>query len=212
MHPKNFSVSQNFSVSPKKVFCTAPKSGTLDAPSVSLEHNASCAPENGFQQTRVVHTDSRRLCPTQWSTSDFLSECCKLIRCLLSALCQFILQLHVLSGQPLQSSRELLMHCSHRIFCHLRVCGTSCLSNDSGPSTNTGSSSETSRPQRKPLHQWSSALRNFSHGVQLREVLIVPPAPSQHGFQLESVRSLRQLRFHDKRISEMTGSFETHMT
>ena len=85
--------------------------------------------------------------------SDFLSECCKLVRRLLSALCQLMLQFHVLPGQPLQSSRELLMYCSHRFICHLRVSGTRCLSNDSGPPTNTGSSSETPRLQRKPLHQ-----------------------------------------------------------
>ena len=93
---------------------------------VLQSRHASYAPEKSLglpQQTRI-HTDSHRLRPMQWSTSDFLSECCKLVRCLLSALIQLIVQFCVLPGQTLQRSRELLMHCSHGVFGHLGLSGT----------------------------------------------------------------------------------------
>ena len=72
---------------------------------VLQSRHASCAPEKSpLPKQPRVHTDSRRLRPTQWRTSDFLSECCKLVRCFLSALIQLILQFRVLPGQPLQRS------------------------------------------------------------------------------------------------------------
>ena len=71
-----------------------------------------------------------------------------------SALCQLILQFHILPGQPLQRGSQLLMNCSQSVFCHLGVSGMRCLSIDPGPPTNTGSSSETARLPRKLLHQY----------------------------------------------------------
>ena len=91
------------------------------------------------QQSRV-HTDSRRLRPTQWS-SDLLSECCKLVPCLLSTLGQFSLQVRVLPGHTVQRCRELLMHRSYGFFRHLEVPGTRCFSIDSDPPTSLDSNS-----------------------------------------------------------------------
>ena len=72
--------------------------------------------------------------------------------------------------------RELLMHCFHSIFFHLDVSGTRCLSIESGPPTNTSSSSEAFHLQQKHLHQCEPQLSYGFHGFQLRVVLIVPRA------------------------------------
>ena len=58
---------------------------------VLQSRQASCAPER----------------PTQWRSSDFLSDCRKLVRCLLSALCKLILQFRILPRElgAFQSTR-----------------------------------------------------------------------------------------------------------
>ena len=93
--------------------------------------HASCAPEKS-------HGSPANACPHQLPSPashavEHLGppECCKLVRCLLSALIQLILQFRVLHGQTLQRSRELLMHRPHGVFRHLGLSGTRCLSIDS---------------------------------------------------------------------------------
>ena len=82
----------------------------------------------------------------------------------------------------------------------------------SGPPTNTGSSLETSRLQRKLQHQCRPPLSHGSHGFQLGSVQIVAPAPPARTVSnLEKFRPLRLLRNHDNRISAMTDSFRLRL-
>ena len=107
-------------------FCrrgTAAPACTLNA--MLQSRQASCAPKksHGFSSSRVstptpVTCDPRSGDPQARS----FAACCLLCA---SSFCSSAF------CQTLQRSRELLMHCSHSIFCHLGVSGKRCLSVDS---------------------------------------------------------------------------------
>ena len=89
--------------------------------------HASCAPEKslGFLSKRVSTPTPVACVPRSGAPrTSCLSAASSFAAC---CLLQLILQFHVLPGQPLQRSRELLMHCSHGVFCPLGVSGTRCL-------------------------------------------------------------------------------------